>query len=285
MEPSARALIDKFRDAQPLPLVVSQLSELLADNDSTLREFEDVIKMDPVLVARLLKLVNSSFYGLLQRVDSISRAVAFLGRRNLHNLVVTETLRNLFTGRPEHGSAFSRRRLWLHSAAVSVCAKMIAERIFAINGDDAYLAGILHDFGLIVEEQVHRASFHQLCTACTSTSHLVEMERAAFATDHCEIGYLLTGDWSMAETIGEAIRDHHLLLDTVACDSLTGILQLAEHLTAQLDYGTLPGTQNEVSPPLLAHIDDNLDEYTILLEDFPAEMSRARELYGGDAPP
>ncbi len=282
---SAKELIGRFSDAHTLPLVVTQLSRLLADSDSTIREFEDVIKMDPVLVARLLKLVNSSLYGLVQRVDSIGRAVTYLGMKNLHNIVVTEALKKIFTDKEENPAIFSRRRLWLHCAAVSICAKMIAERIFGINGDDAYLSGILHDFGLIVEEQVLPTPFLTFCGQCTSSASMLELEQAAFNTDHCEIGALMTRDWSMPETIQEAIRNHHRLLDTVACDSLTGILQIAEYLTAQHGYTTLPGMDMRISPPLLAHIEENVDEYTILLEDFPEEMAKAKKLYGGGGMP
>ena len=95
-----------------------------------------------------MRLVNSPYYGLVQTVDSIGRAVAFLGMKNLHNLVVTDALKNIFIG-PEIDSIFSKKKLWLHCAAVSICSKMVAERIFGINGDDAFLCGILHDFGLL----------------------------------------------------------------------------------------------------------------------------------------
>lgn len=98
-----------------------------------MKDFEEVIKMDPILVSRLLRLVNSPYHGLIQTVDSIGRAVAFLGTKNLHNLIVTDALKNFFAG-PGPDSIFSKKKLWIHSAAVSICSKMVAERIFGING-------------------------------------------------------------------------------------------------------------------------------------------------------
>ena len=89
-------LIAQFSDIQTLPHVVTHLSSLMADPDSTIKQFEDVIKMDPILVVRLLKLVNSPFYGLVQQVDSISRAVAYLGMKNIHNIAITEALKTYF---------------------------------------------------------------------------------------------------------------------------------------------------------------------------------------------
>lgn len=276
----ASKLIAKFSDIQTLPHVVTQLSKLMADNNATMKQFEDVIKMDPILVVRLLKLVNSPFYGLVQKVDSISRAIAFIGMKNLHSIAVTEALKTIFIDRKD-SSVFSRQRLWLHCAAVSICSKMVAERIFGINGDDAYLTGILHDFGLIVEEQLLGSTFLEMCGNSTSTTTMLEQERSLFQTDHCEIGYLMVLEWCMPAPIQEAIRDHHACLDNVEPQSLTGILQIAEYLTGQQGYATLPNMEMRISQVLLDHIQDNFDEYAVLIDDFPDEMSKARDLYSG----
>ncbi len=276
---TAKIFIEKFADIHPLPHVVTTVTRLINDPESTMKDFEEVIKMDPVLVSRLLRLINSPYYGLVQTVDSIGRAVAFLGMKNLHNLVVTDALKNIFIG-PEIDAVFSKKRLWMHCAAVSICSKMIAERIFGINGDDAFLCGILHDFGLLVEEQVQQADFHRICTSCTSTTALLQMEQEAFTTDHCEISALMTLDWNMPKSIQEAIRDHHLISNDILPSSLTGIIQLAEYITGQLQLSTLPDVQMEISPQLMQHLQDNIDEYTVLMEDIPDEMDKAQAIYG-----
>lgn len=276
---ATQTFIDKFKDIHPLPHIVTTLTSLIADSSSTMKDFEDVIKMDSILVSRLLRLVNSPYYGLVQTVDSIGRAVAFLGMKNLHNLVVTDALKTIFISR-DAGTVFSKKRLWLHSAAVSICSKMVAERIFGINGDDAFLCGILHDFGLLVEEQIQPEPFHRICATCNNSVTLVEMERQEFATDHCEICYNMTLGWNMPVTIQEAIRSHHLLSLTVQPSSLTGILQIAEYIASQAGYATLPDIMTQISPPLLLHLQENIDEYTVLVEDFPEEMAKAESIYG-----
>lgn len=279
--PVAAELIARFSATQTLPHVVTRLSRLMANSETTMKEFEDVIKVDPVLVVRLLKLVNSPFYGLIHKVDSISRAIAYIGMKNLHTIAVTQALKSIFVDASDT-RGFSRRQLWLHCAAVSICAKMVAERIFGINGDDAYLTGILHDFGLIVEDQVEPATFVEVCRHADSTITLMEQEQRLFGTTHCDIGYLMTLDWCMPEPLQEAIRDHHNQLDDVEPQSLTGILQIAEFLTGQQGYTTLPSTSTQISPVLLEHIQENADEYEVLIEAFPEEMVRAKDLYSGE---
>jgi putative nucleotidyltransferase with HDIG domain len=269
---------NKFTKGQTLPYVVTELSRLIADDNATMKDFEDIIKMDPTLVARLLRLVNSAFYGLSQPVSSIGRAVAFLGMRNLRSMAVTDALQHIFK---EQGSTgiFSRKRLWLHCAVVSTCSKILAERIFGINGDDAYLCGILHDFGKIIEEQIARDEFIAACEACKPTDSLIEHEQHFLGTDHCEIGYLLSQDWGMPPPIQEAIRDHHTLAEDADPSSLTSILQIAQYITGQLGYSSLPNIASPLSPPLVLHLQNNMNEYKVLIDDLPDEIAKAQEIY------
>jgi putative nucleotidyltransferase with HDIG domain len=276
--PSAQYFISKFKDIKTLPHVVTRLSQLLNDDDCTMKDFEEVIKMDPTLVARLLRLVNSPYYGLIQRVDSIGRAITFIGMKNIHNTALTEALKNIFNEK-DSSTTFSRNKLWLHCASVSICNKMLAERIFGVNGDDAYLCGILHDFGLIIEEQVAPEKFISLCDSLDPEVELPQQERAVLGTDHCEIGYLLTKEWNMTESIQNAIRDHHNIDDTLEPGSLTGMIKLSEYITGQLNYTALPELSPSLPPSLAAHVQDNIDEYKVLIDDLPEEMSKAKDIY------
>ncbi len=278
MNPAAQKLLIEFSKIRPLPPVVIKLSRLLDDTSSTIKQFVEVIEMDPVLVARLLKIVNSPLYGPIQKIDSINRAVIYLGIKNINTIVVTEAVMDLFKQKV-NSTSFSRQKLWLHCVAVAVCAKMIAERIFAINGDDAYLSGILHDFGLIIEEQVYPEIFYSICKKARSISAIRELEQEAFATDHCELGYLATQQWAITEPIRQAIRDQHTLLAEIEPSSVTGILQIAGYLVSQHGYPLLPHIQPEIAEPLLDHIEENHDEYQFLLNDFPEEMAKVQDLY------
>ena len=277
--PTAQQFLDQFADIHPLPSVVMTVNKLINDSESTMKDFEDVIKVDPVLVARLLRLVNSPFYGLTQTVDSIGRAVAFLGMKNLHNLVVIDALQNIFVA-PQRVALFSKKKLWHHSAAVSICSKMVAERIFGVNGDDALLCGILHDFGLLIEEQIQPDDFDKICESCTSSTHLIELENETLGTNHCELGYIMSRDWNMSVSVQEAIRDHHLISNDIKPDSLAGIIQISEYITGKLEYTTLPDIKVDISAPLLEHLKDNIDDYNVLTEDLPEEMEKANSIYG-----
>jgi putative nucleotidyltransferase with HDIG domain len=244
-----------------------------------MQDFEKIIKMDPTLVLRILRGANSPYYGLRQKVNSISRAVVIIGINNLRNMIVTEGLRDIFKGKNSK-NAFSRNRLWLHCVAVSICSQMIMERIFGLNGEDAFLCGILHDIGMIVEDQTAPDLFYRVCNTYDENSKLItDYEKEIIGTDHCEIGHLLAKDWQLPVDVQEGIQHHHKTMDHVSPSSLTGVIQLAEYIASQLDYTAISGMKAKLSLPLADHIRNNVKEYKALVRDLPNEMSKAKDLY------
>jgi putative nucleotidyltransferase with HDIG domain len=277
--PTAKELLNKFSTAKTLPHIAIKLTKLISDENSTMQDFEKMIKMDPTLVLRLLRGANSPYYGLRQKVNSISRAVVVIGINNLRNMIVTEGLKEIFKDKKSE-NVFSRSRLWLHCSAVSICSQMIMERIFGLNGEDAFLCGILHDIGMIVEDQTAPDLFYRVCNTYDENSKpITDYEKEIVGTDHCEIGYLLAKDWKLPIEIQEGIQRHHKMLDHVSPSSLTGVIQLAEFIVSQLDYTAIPGMKAKLSPPLANHIRDNVKEYKALVRELPNEMSKAKDLY------
>ncbi|MCD6569681.1 MAG: HDOD domain-containing protein [Deltaproteobacteria bacterium] len=276
---TAQQLLKRFNDMKTLPHVAIRLSKLISDEKSTMQEFEEVIRLDPTLVLRLLRVANSPYYGVKQKVDSIARAVVFIGMKNLRNMVVTEALKDIFKGGTQE-DIFSRNQLWLHCAATSICGKMISERIFGQKGEDVFLCGILHDVGMIVEDQTAKDVFIQTCKAYEPNSkQITAYEREIIGTDHSEIGDILAYDWKMSPEVQEGIKHHHRSLNEVSPSSIAGITQMAVYIVSQLNYAAMPGMKGILSPPLATHIRDNLKEYKALARDLPDEMSKARELY------
>ena len=279
--PTAAQLLQKFSDTKTLPHVALRLSKLLSQEGSRIQEFDALIKMDPVLVTRLLRMVNSPYYGLSEKITSISRAIVFIGMKNLRNLVVLDGLKDLIPEDTQTG-VFSRKQLWLHCVAVSICSQLIAERVFGQMGEDVFLCGILHDVGMIVEDQTAPDLFVKTCTALASGSGALPLlEKEIIGTDHCEIGALLAKEWKMPEEIKEGIRCHHTTEAPGRPDTMTGILQLAEFMAGKLGHPELKGLPAALSASLAGHVRENLPDYRLLAKEIPARMAMARDLYEG----
>lgn len=280
--PSAQGLLRKFTKMKTLPQTAIRLSKLVADDSSSLKEIENVIRMDPTLVLRVLRLANSSYYGLQEKVDSVARALVYIGIKNLRNTIVIETLKDVFKNSQE-GEIFSRTTLWLHSAAVAICSRMIAERLFKAKGEDAFLCGILHDIGLIVEDQVATDLFIKTCQAYEpGEKQITEYERETIGTDHCAVGYGLAMEWKLPPEVHDGIRNHHKQVSKISPSDLAGVIQVAEYFAARLNIMPLRGMNGFISPRLNEHIQHNLEAYKELARDLPVEIENAKEIYDSE---
>ncbi|MDA8159759.1 MAG: HDOD domain-containing protein [Desulfobacteraceae bacterium] len=276
--PTAETVVERFNAAKTLPHVAIRVAQMVNDERSTMRDFEQVIQMDPVLVSRLLKLVNSPYFALPGRVDSIAKAVVFAGMKNLRNLVAVEALRDLFGGGEEAG--FSRQRLWLHCATVAILADMIGKRIFGDAREDFFLAGIMHDIGLIAEDQVAGNDLRQACQLYMQGGKtLVECERECLGADHAEVGFKLAKEWKMPVEVASAIRFHHALDRSPEPGSLTGVVQLAEYIAGKMKFAVLPERVEPLPGHLVGHVKSMMDGYKVIVRDLPAEMEKAKSLY------
>ena len=278
--PSAKDILRKFSELKTLPHVAIKVTQLVNDDRSTMQDFEEIIKLDPVLVTRLLRLVNSPYFGLSQKVESISKAVVFAGMKQLRNLVAVEALRGMFKG---DEADFSAQKLWLHSATVAILAGMIAKRIFGKDGEDVFLAGIIHDIGLIVENQIVGEQLREACKAFREgKGTLSECERNVIGADHAEVGYLLTKAWGLPQEVLSAIKSHHLARQVKSVSSTGSILQLAEFMSSKMQYWGIPGPIEALPPELTGHVKEKVADYKIIIRDLPGEMAKAKELYESD---
>jgi putative nucleotidyltransferase with HDIG domain len=157
---------------------------------------------------------------------------------------------------------------------------MIAERIFGQNGEDAFLCGILHDIGMIVEDQVAQDLFVEACRAYQPNCRpITDYEREHIGSDHCVIGYLLAREWKLPIEVQQGIKHHHKTLNDVFPSSITGIIHIAEYIAAKLNYKAIPQMNVILSPSMADHIRDNIGEYKTLIKDLPEAISKARDLY------
>ena len=279
---TAEQLVRKFSDTKTLPHVALKVSQLVNDDNSTMKDFEETIQLDPILVTRLLRLVNSPFFGLAKKVEAIDKAVVFVGMKNLRNLVAVEAIRDLFTDDdPRQG--FSRSNLWLHSATIATLADMIGKRIFGDSREDLFLAGIVHDIGMIVEDQVAGDLLRKACQLYQPGSKpLVDCEREIIGADHCSVGGLMAKEWHMPDDILQAIRFHHDQKKPLKVGSVASIIQLAEYIAGKMKFSAIYGKADPLPPNLVKHVKGMMANYKLIVRDLPGEMAKAKDLYDPD---
>lgn len=237
------AAIREISHIATLPEITLKIIDLVEDPKSTAQDLNQVISNDPALCSRILKVVNSSFYGLPGQIGSINRAIVMLGLNAVKNIAIAASLAKLFRGgdlTPE----FSARNLWNHANQVAAASKMIADRLKLGLGDEAYLAGLIHDLGIMVEMQFDRNALIEVVQAVgpqsdgTPLNDMLAAEQSVFGANHQDFGLALCKKWKFPDTFQRVTGFHHRPLDLAAeSRTITTIVHVADRMAGALDGG------------------------------------------------
>jgi len=189
--------------------VVHKILEITADKNSTANDLKEAIEIDPPLSSKVLRLANSAYYGITRKISSIQEAITFIGFGTVKELSLSVKVSQVFEDdKVTHG--YSRKKLWEHSVGVALISKNIYRRIFRETGDMIYSAGLLHELGIIVEDQYLHKQFEKvLKNAQTEGMPLTKAEANEFGFDHTMVGRDLTHAWKFPDELIAAVTYHH----------------------------------------------------------------------------
>ncbi|MFP4163910.1 MAG: HDOD domain-containing protein [Chitinispirillaceae bacterium] len=194
-----------------VPTVYAQLRKVLASPETTSRDVAAIIEQDQSLTARLLRVVNSAYYGFPRRIRTISRAVVILGFNEIKHLTLTVSVIELF--KTEQGSGVDFEKFWDHAIGVAVCTRILmrtAGRKETENLESAFVAGLLHDIGKLVEGSYIKEFFiESLDRATQNAITLFQAENETGGFSHQDIGFYLSQKWELPLDIEATIAFHH----------------------------------------------------------------------------
>jgi putative nucleotidyltransferase with HDIG domain len=205
---SPDSFLTRHNSIQAMPDTALRLMRLFRDPSCSAGALQKVIEQDAALSAKVIKSVNSAFYGLPHKISNLQRAIAYMGIKAVKEVTLASSLTE--STKPVPLGQYSTADLWDHSLAVAVFSRELAVRTRAVDPEDAFLAGILHDIGLLFEAQ----SEPQKCTELFSQSDangsdFSEREDAVFGFDHCQLGVKISEKWKFPEDLASSIRWHH----------------------------------------------------------------------------
>ena len=202
-------LKDRIRGCTSLPsLPAAAMSVLkLTENDATgMGELAKIISVDAALSARILRAINSSFYGLNQKVTSINQAVVLLGLHAVKTLVLGFSLVNNLAAQK---SGFDHLAYWRRSMYSATAARVIAGRVLPSRADDCFVAALLMDLGSLVLDQVLGAQYSSVYERARNHNDLLILETHELGMTHAEAGGVLADHWKLPEILRVAIEHHH----------------------------------------------------------------------------
>src|SRR5216110_3624485 len=156
--------LKKVTTIATLPEITSQIIKTVEDPRSSAAQLHQLVSHDPALVTRILKVVNSSFYGLPGQIASMERAIVLLGLNAVKNIAVAASLGQMFRG-AKLCEGFTAKDLWKHCVAVGVTARELCRLMKLPTGDEAFLAGMIHDVGMLVALQTTPEQLRKVCEA------------------------------------------------------------------------------------------------------------------------
>ena len=209
-QPSLRALVAGIGSLPSLPSLYVELMEEVRSPHGSIQKIAATIARDISMTVKILQIVNSALFGLRMRVSDLQHAINLLGLETIQGLVLTAQVFEHFQKRPAQG--LTLEALWNHSMTVGAAARMIAK---AEGGDatfveEAFLAGLLHDVGVLAMLTKSDGEYEAVLQNPTrQVESLTALEREALGASHAEVGAYLVGLWGIDDPIVEAIAYHH----------------------------------------------------------------------------
>ena len=208
LEQNPQSLITADSELMSLPDLYLRIEKVINDPNSAARHIAAIISQDPNLSAKLLKIVNSAFYGFKQKIDTISRAVTMVGHNQISDLVLGTSVMALFRDIPS--DLMNMNLFWEHSVACGTCARWIAGFRKFPNTESFFVAGLLHDLGkLIIFKNLPLPAKAVLRQVHNSDSFYYQTERDLIGFDHTQVGIALAEQWKLPTGLEQAIGGHH----------------------------------------------------------------------------
>lgn len=279
---SLERLFARMEQVAALPSIGQRVLQLTDSDNVRADELREAIQTDPILVARILRRLNSSYYSLSTKITDLRTAISLLGFREIRNLAMTVCMSRLFETNGNHGT-YRREALWEHCVAVGAAARLVARVCGRGVPEEAYIAGLLHDLGIILIDQSLRRHFCQVVSSISPTVTTCEAENRILSFDHALLGGFIAAKWNLAEPVVDAIAYHHTSGDYQGPNKdLVYVVAIANYLCSRAGWTSL-GVHNVAPPPDQIYAGLGLDQISlaIIWDELEPTLGRAGSLATG----
>lgn len=273
-------LLAKLQDIPTLPVVAMAVNTLINDPTSSSSDIAQVLKKDQVLTAKILRLVNSSYYGIPGGVSDVQRALAFLGFNTLAQLVLGLSVFSLFS--KIDNAQFSMLDFWKHALGTAVCSEMIARKLKFPRPEEAFTCGLLHDIGKLVLHEIDPKRLTDIVAETSKTSSsFLEVERKRELPGHAYLGEVIATKWGLPQQIRLVIHYHHFdvrNMDSVlnSAKPMIQLVRLSNAICLKAQIGKSGDCSTEFEfDEMCEPLNIKADELPSLEEQLSSDMDRA----------
>lgn len=205
-----KKIIEQISGLPTLPAVIGKVTQLMQNPKISASEVGQALSTDQSMASKILKVVNSSFYGFPSRITTVTHAIIILGFNSVKATALSASVFSTF-GKSDRETSFNREAYWKHSIGVGSAAKILAKRLQMKEVEEAFLAGLMHDIGKVILDQfVHEAFEQVLKVTKEKNCFIIQAEKEVLGgISHCEIGAWLAKKWNLNEEFIYIIENHH----------------------------------------------------------------------------
>lgn len=264
----ATALEKTLKTMAPLPTVARRVLSIVGDPEYKIDSLVHIVRTDPSLTGRILKLTGSALYALENEITSVGQAMVFIGTRNLIKLVMLSCSEASFAN-AKKSRLIDPRDVWRHSIACAAGSQWLALRCGGVSPDTAFTAGVLHDVGKIAMSQTlddHDAESF-VPTADGPLHDHTQFETALFGMHHAEAAGVVASAWRLPSELAHAMRSHHDADELAGASPLPAILNVADTLALAMGLGNpFPDVSLAIAPAALSRLRIDPAEVTELFQ-------------------
>ena len=264
--------LDRIKEIPTLPTIVFELNQHLQNPETSIAKVSETIEKDQAMALKILKLVNSAFYGFRSKVSDVKNAVVLMGFNAVHNAIISVSVVNALP-KTLLFQDFEMIEFWKHSLAVAVASKNIAQTSGVESPDNCFVGGLLHDVGKVIMAQNFTEEFVKVWTLMQNEYlSFYEAEQRELPIDHTKIGAYLADRWQLPQGLTDAIRWHHdfqpdngstgFMMNIHLADILVNSYE--ENPDCTIDMGAM---HPEVVKFLMAQMENSSDWYANLSDE------------------
>lgn len=268
-----------IRDLPTLPTIFMRILRILRNPDATVKAIAGTIEADQAISMKVLKLINSSFYGLSRKVDSVQQAIVLLGSTTLKNVVISASVFKALGGESKE-SQFNREAFWQHSIGCGLIARCLGNHVNCGRDEEGFIAGIIHDIGKVVLDQYFNDKLRQVVKQVRLREiSFYQAETEILGTGHPEIGSFLAEQWKLPEKLVEVIAQHHDFAPMSQYASLIALIQISNMLAHKYKVGSGGDDLTpEIEPSVWQHLKLEPHMLDVWEEEILTEIAKGKEL-------
>ncbi|HDY88322.1 MAG TPA: HDOD domain-containing protein [bacterium] len=272
-------ILEKVDYLPPFPHTVTRVLQMLREPGVKTDEIADVIKFDQSVTSNVLKLCNSSYFGLSRTITNLREAVVYIGLNKLKKILILSGTQKYFDNE-NPGYETQKGELWTHVLAVSIVAGKLVEKINVKDKDELFVAALLHDIGKLVLNEFVMESYGEIMKMVEQKGMtFLEAEKNVLGMNHAEIGARILEIWKFSGEIISAVKKHHSPFEKDD-SKLDNIVRISDTLAMIMGYGTgidglayhgysdicrLYGINREIMENIMA---DSLEEITKIKTEY-----------------